>query len=116
MTTLRVLATYEITLIISALSLVVAGKLLNGDIDTGGLLQLKTPASPGQISPARVQLLLVTLAGAWQYLVQVLQHYSSHTLPDLPNELLAVFAGSHTVYLASKAIPAFLAKPSDPGH
>jgi hypothetical protein len=47
-----------------------------------------------------VQLLLVTLAAAIEYLTQVLQNRQS--LPDVPREWLLLFGGSQVLYLGSK--------------
>lgn len=110
MATLRVVATYEITIILAVLFVIVVGKLLNGEIVSDGLLHVKVPGSEHQISPARVQLLVMTMAGAWEYVTLVLNDYASHKMPEMPNSLMAVFAGSHAVYLGSKALPVLLTK------
>ena len=110
MATLRVVATYEITIILAFLFVIVVGKLLNGEIVTDDLLHVKLPGSEHQMSPARVQLLVMTLAGAWEYLTLVFTDYPSHKMPEMPNSLMAVFAGSHAVYLGSKALPVLITK------
>jgi hypothetical protein len=102
---LKVFAGYEIIALLAAIVLVVAHRLLNGSINTKRLLQAKTEA--GGISPARVQLLMLTGSIALYYLLLVLQSLKTQIqpvkLPELPSELLFALGGSHTLYLSSKA-------------
>ena len=102
---LKVFVRYEIIALLAAIVLVVAHRLLTGSINTKGLLQAKTEA--GGISPARVQLLMLTGSVALYYLLLVLQSLKTQIqpvkLPELPSELLFVLGGSHTLYLSSKA-------------
>lgn len=88
MTMLRVVSTYEVAVIVGVLFLIVAGKLLSGEIETRGLLQVKGPGVQHELSPARVQLLLMTFAGSFEYLTEVLKQYPSHTMPAPPDTLV----------------------------
>ena len=102
---LKVFLQYETIALLVAIILSVAHRLLTGSINTKGLLQAKRPA--GGISPARVQLLMLTGSVALYYLLLVLQTLKTQSqplkLPELPSELLFVLGGSHTLYLTSKA-------------
>jgi hypothetical protein len=102
---LKVFVQYEIIALLAAIVLGVAHRLLTGSINTKGLLQAKNEA--GGVSPARVQLLMLTGSVALYYLLLVLQALKTHDqplkLPELPSELLFVLGGSHTLYLGSKA-------------
>ena len=52
-------------------------------------------------SPGRAQMLMLTLALAGYYLLQVIQD-PTH-FPEVPDGLLAAVAGSHAIYLGGKA-------------
>jgi hypothetical protein len=82
----------------------VAVLLLIGRINVLGLLRDK---NTGGFSPARLQSLTVTLAGAATYLGMALGSKSG--LPDPPPELLAALGGSHAVYLGAKVTSALRA-------
>ena len=105
MANLKVFVLYESVALLAAIILSVAYRLLTGSINTTGLLQTKNPA--GGISPARVQLLMLTGSVALYYLLLVLQTLKTQSqplkLPELPSELLFVLGGSHTLYLGSKS-------------
>ena|SRR5262249_28601073 len=96
----------EGVVLVIALVLCVAHRLATGSINTKGLLQAKTET--GGISPARVQLLMLTGSVGLYYLLLVLQSLKTQNppskLPELPPELLFVLGGSHTLYLSSKAV------------
>ena len=55
----------------------------------------------GSFSPGRVQMLVLTVLTAMQYLLTTL-HDPSH-LPSIPSNLVAVLGGSQAVYLGGKA-------------
>jgi hypothetical protein len=99
---------YELIVLVAAMVLSVTHRLLVGSINTKGLLQDKNDS--GGISPARVQLLMLTGSVALYYLLLVLQTLETRNqpfkLPELPNELLLVLGGSHTFYLGAKAASA----------
>ncbi len=92
---------YEVDFMLVSLALIVVYQLLTGQINTARLLEDKgkTP----QLSPERVQLLMVTLVGALFYLTQAVSHPSQ--FPTLPRELLALLGGSNLLYLGGKAFP-----------
>ncbi|MBV8414635.1 MAG: hypothetical protein JO251_05425 [Verrucomicrobia bacterium] len=96
----------EVVILVIALLLSVAYRLATGSINTKGLLKAKTET--GGISPARVQLLMLTGSVGLYYLLLVLQSLKTQNppskLPELPPELLFVLGGSHTLYLSSKAV------------
>jgi hypothetical protein len=85
--------------------LLIAYRLFTGAINTKGLLMDKAVGGP---SPARVQLMLLSMSGAFYYLMRVVDLVQSHgagelKLPDPPNTLLALVLGSNTVYVTAKA-------------
>jgi len=101
-------ATVVTVSLLTAFSLLIAYRLFTGAINTTGLIDDKTTGGP---SPARVQLLLLSIGGAFYYLFMVVDVVQSNTaqpltLPDPPNELLAVVIGSNTVYITAKATAA----------
>ena len=102
------LASYARLVVLSLLGgffFLIAYRLFTGAINTRGLLVDKTT---GGASPARVQLLLLSITGAFYYLMSVvdmLQSYSGGelSLPEPPKELLALVLGSNTIYVTAKA-------------
>jgi hypothetical protein len=83
-------------------------KAASGQINFRGLLQ--SSAESG-ISPARVQLLFLTLIGAFGYLELVVNTLATKgvdlkapCLPDVPTEILAVLGGSSGFYLGAKGL------------
>src|SRR6266545_1161059 len=89
---------WEVSLFLGALLLSVVHKLLAGTIKTQGLLNDKL--ADGGLSPARVQLLVLTLSASGYYLIQVA--HDPTKLPTPPLELLGVVGGSNLVYLGAK--------------
>ncbi len=89
---------------LGALLAVVAFKLLAGRINTGGLLADK---ETGKFSPGRLQLLIVTLAGASFYFFEIVGAADTGTLPPVPDELLLIVGGSHVAYLGGKIYSRF---------
>jgi hypothetical protein len=63
----------------------------------GGLLR----TCDGSPSPARTQMLVLTVLTAVQYVLTVM-HDPSH-LPVVPHVMVAAVGGSHGIYLGSKA-------------
>ncbi len=104
MATLMMFARYEIGFFLGALIAVVAYQLLTGRINTRGLLSEKTRNGLGGVSPARVQLLLFTLAFAF-YLLSEIVH--SHQFPTIDTKWLLVLGGSHSIYLGGKGLSMF---------
>lgn len=52
-------------------------------------------------SPARTQLLIVTIIAASYYLIQLIHEPTK--FPELPTSWLVALAGSHSIYLGGKA-------------
>ncbi|HWA91909.1 MAG TPA: hypothetical protein VG889_17855 [Rhizomicrobium sp.] len=89
-----------------AMAAVVVWRCVSGRINLAGMLT-HSDADP-RPTPERVQLLVgflfATVAYA-QLALAATQAPGSPTptaLPDVPNELLVLFAGSHSIYLAGK--------------
>jgi hypothetical protein len=93
-----------------SLAAIISFRLLTGEINTSGVLRTKSPSGDNELSPARVQLLLFTLATAGTYLSEVLAALGSGKLPDVPETLLAVLGGSNVFYLGTKAYAFFAQK------
>lgn len=83
--------------------------VLRGDINVRGLLCEKIGPSR-HVSPARIQLLLVTLGFAFGYIAEAAQTYK---LPDISRQWLLLLTGSHSVYLSNKAYKFFVAGNSN---
>jgi hypothetical protein len=90
----------EVLLLLTGFFALVVLQLLTGEISTKGLLYGTKGDGSQYLSPERVQLLLFTLALAFQYLAQVLSHPES--FPVLPESWIVVMGGSHLVYLGGK--------------
>lgn len=102
MSTLMMFARYEIGFLLAALIAVVAYQILTGRINTRGLLSEKTTNGLGGVSPARVQLLLFTLAFAFYILSQIA---NSRQFPTIDTKWLLILGGSHSIYLGGKGLP-----------
>ena len=100
---------YEIWFLVMGLALIVVYQILTGMINVKGLLHKKN--GDRGFSPARLQLLAFTIAGAISYLFLVLGNPESGTFPDVPLELLLVLGGSNLLYLASKFYSLFGDRP-----
>lgn len=94
-------------LFMNALLLVVAFKLLGGQINTRGLLADK---ETGTFSPGRLQLLIVTLGSASFYFFQIVSVADTSTLPSVPAALLLIIGGSNVGYLGGKIYSKFFKK------
>jgi hypothetical protein len=75
-------------------------RVLTGGLRTRGLIDGTTSAGSQFVSAARVQLLIVSLLAAAQYLAQVWQ--SPQKLPEIPDSWLLLLGGSHVLYHATK--------------
>jgi hypothetical protein len=91
---------YEAWFLIVAFFVLIGYQILTGKIKTNGLLSAKD--SKGGISPARIQLLVLTLTGAFYYLAQVTKNPAAG-LPTVPQQLLLALGGSNLFYAARKA-------------
>ena|SRR5258708_1233562 len=113
MTTLMMFARYEIGFFLAALIAVVAYQILTGRINTRGLLSEKTKTGVGGISPARVQLLLFTLAFAFYVFSQVTKSIATGKpgqFPTIDVKWLLILGGSHSIYLGAKGLPLLLSQ------
>jgi len=105
---------WEIEIIIFGLAGAIALKLLNGEINSAGLLYNKIPRRKNiqqrEFSPERVQLLIFTLWAAFYYLTLVLNNPHPGTFPDIPQTWPQILGGSNAVYLGGKAYSRFAKK------
>jgi hypothetical protein len=99
---------WETLLIGSTLCVAVFGQILAGGINTNGLLSARDRDGELSFSPARVQLLLFTIAAAFQFVIEFLRHPT--VFPQVSGTLLALFGSSHLIYLAGKAGFAFFSQ------
>ncbi len=82
------------------LALVIAIRILRGDIPLNGLL---STTDAGGINPERIQSLLVVGFVFGAYLMEFFGAGSStRSLPDVPESLLVLLAGSNGLYLSGK--------------
>jgi hypothetical protein len=79
---------------------IVVIRTLTGGLRTRGLIAGTKAAGSQFVSAGRVQLLIVSLATAAQYLTQVWA--SPQKLPEIPQNWLLFFGGSQVLYLGSK--------------
>lgn len=98
-------------LLLGGLFAVVFWKLATGKIPLDQLLETgirpaqdgkADDASTSSVSAGRAQSLAVTLFVALYYLIQVIQNPKQ--FPELPGTLVAILAGSQTMYLGGKAL------------
>jgi hypothetical protein len=81
---------------------VVIVKMLRGEILLDGLLDSVDPDGTRSFSPARLQLLIITLVVAGDYVRQAVIGPQHNALPALPKELIAALGGSQAIYLGAK--------------
>lgn len=91
---------YEVWFLIGAFFLLIGYRILTGEIKTDGLFSAKD--GDGGLSPARIQLLVLTLTTAFYYLIQVMEN-PANGFPTVPQQLLLALGGSNAVYAGSKA-------------
>jgi hypothetical protein len=77
-------------------------QILTGGLRTRGLIEGTTARGKRFVSAGRLQLLIVTLVAAAQYLTQVWQNPQS--LPEIPQNWLLFFGGSQALYLGNKLL------------
>ena len=87
---------------------VVATQILTGAINTRYLFYGRRKDDRLYFSPERVQLLVITIWVAFNYLLNVID---TRTLHDIPSQTLALLGGSHVLYLGGKAIARFAPTP-----
>lgn len=100
MTALSILTVKALGALLLAYFAVVVVKLFTGGICLNGLL--RHSGGGRNFSPARVQLLVFTIATAIDYLNRVAHTPNAATLPLPPDNLLAVLGASQSLYLGSK--------------
>jgi hypothetical protein len=106
---------YEIAFLLAGLAAVVGYQILTGRINTKGLLNDKANGV-GSFSPARLQLLMFTLATAAYVLSKVVGSIAAGgpeggQFPEIDPNVLVVLGGSHALYLGAKALPSSGSKP-----
>ena len=96
----------EICCLLIGLAAIVFYRMLTGGIITKGLLDDK--GSRSGFSPARLQLLISSVAIAGYYIATALTNPNTGRFPTIPNEMLLILGGSHAFYLGSKTIALIL--------
>jgi hypothetical protein len=99
---LTVVARGEVGVFLAAFVLLVGYRLLTGQINTRRLLADKDTR---EFSLARLQMLVVTILGAGYWFIWVLDPRNGNVMPEIPQDLLLLLAGSHSLYLAAKSLP-----------
>jgi hypothetical protein len=89
-------ARWELIILITSFGVVTLWRLFKS-ASLAGLLR----SDDGTLSPGRIQLLVLTVLTALQYLLTTI-HDPSH-VPKIPSTLVAAMGGSQLVYLVSKA-------------
>jgi hypothetical protein len=107
MRSIATFAYWEVVILFGGLFGIVLGKLLTGSISLGYLLDgdVRDPKSDTgfstEASTGRTQALMVTLAVAGYYLLQVI--HNPRELPQVSGWMVAALGGSHTWFLGEKA-------------
>ena|SRR5437764_8895389 len=104
MSTVMQLIVWEVAALLLGLFAVVVIQLLDGTIHTRGLLLSKD----GTVSAARVQLLLATIAAAYEYLSQLMKNPAQ--FPQVHADWLTIYGGSHAIYLGRKIYSTWTAR------
>src|SRR4051812_1315710 len=86
---------------------IIAVRLLNGEINSRGLLHRKGARTRDDVSPERVQLLIATLVIASMYVQEAIRLRGTGRLPEVPDSWLAAQGASQLVYLGAKAMSFF---------
>jgi len=84
---------------------VILHRLVVGRINTDGLLR----DEHDEFSPARVQLLVSTLAVLGIYAAKASKFTHGDAIPDLDNTLLGIFGASHGIHLSAKSFGRYFA-------
>lgn len=95
---------------LGALAAIVALGLMTGSINTRYLFYGQRKNGQRYFSSGRVQLLLITLWVALNYLLSVLNAPHIRDLPDVDKDTLALLGGSQLLYLGGKAYSRFAPK------
>lgn len=92
----------EVLCFLIGLLVIVAYKILTGEINFRGVLSEKITAKKTKgYSTVRVQLMFFVLMSAFYYVSQVAGNPKE--FPQVPDELLLALGGSHAVYLMGKS-------------
>lgn len=102
---------WEGLVFVLALSALMVWRMLTREISLSGLLGDGTGdgTGHGQVSPERVQLLVMTIAVSFKVLGSAL-HGSGSSLPEVSPLTLGMFGASSGVYAAVKALKALRAR------
>lgn len=91
---------------------IIGVQLLTGQINSRGLFYGFRRDGSRYLSPERIQLLLLTLAFGFQYVMKVAQLQSpTPELPPIESSWIALMGGSHAVYLTRKLYSLHFSKP-----
>jgi len=104
---LRQLTGYCAEGLVIGFAVVILWKVLTGTISLDGLLD-SSDGGKRSSSPVRMQFLLFTLVAAGQYLVAAWKNPTTDSLPPVPQQVLAMVAGSQAIYLGGKALSTYL--------
>jgi hypothetical protein len=113
MNALTELARWEVFGFLLVLIALVCVQLLSGQINTKGLFIGRKGDGTSYLSPERVQLLVFTLAAAFQFLSNVLRDPSR--FPVVSEYLIFALGGSHLFFLGGKLAPRFSGNRKDLG-
>lgn len=116
MATLMTFVRWEISFLLAALASLVAYQILTRTITTRGLLS-EVKNGVLSFSPARLQLLMFTLATAAYVLSQVMYSVANDASPQFPEinpNVLVILGGSHALYLGAKSLPSTGSNPDTP--
>ena len=102
------LAGYAGMTLLGGLCAVVLWKLLSGGIRLDGLLDSTDSSGRRSFSPARLQLLGMTLLAGASYVSDVVNAPARDSLPAPSAELLAVLGASQLTYLGAKGFLAWI--------
>jgi hypothetical protein len=83
---------------LAALALIIAYRILRGDISLQGILT----TADGSVDPERVQTLLVSFFVLGTLIIEAPSSASRGSLPNVPESLLVLLAGSNSLYLGGK--------------
>ncbi len=89
---------------IGALTVVITLALLNGDINMRGVLEKKPLTRAGELSPERVQLMVITIAAAATYLTKLPSWTDATKLPELDTAWLTAASVSNGIYMIGKGL------------
>jgi hypothetical protein len=93
---------WEVLVFVGGLGVIVALRLLTGDINIRGLLTGSKSDGTKYFSPERVQLLVAIIALGFQYLVLV-SRTPSGQMPGIPTGAMQLFGLSNAIYLGGKS-------------